>query len=322
MKKLLLLFSVVFVSLVSAGLQAQSLEERLQKVGPNYGKLYVQPLADGMGMDVNSNLFYTAYVPFNSKKPAQFTCGIRLRFMNTFLSSEDQKFNYSYNDTGEVNGLPVLGTYSVINAPTIIGNETPSVAKFTYNGTYYPQNDIELIGGIVTTKSIPMFIPEINFGTVYGTDASIILLPTINIHDLGAFRMFGFTIRHNLSHYVKNSPVDYSILGGYQRMSLTETDDNDLWKSNSYFFNGQISKTFAGFFTAYAALQYEHFEADVSYEYVSDSTEYPVTFTVEGDTKFRGVIGGTLRSGFFAFNLDANIGAKFALSCGFNFIIM
>jgi hypothetical protein len=134
--------------------------------------------------------------------------------------------------------------------------------------------------------------------------------------------MFGFTIRHNFSHYVKNSPVDYSLLAGYQRMSLTESDDNDLWKSNSYFINGQLSKTFAGLFTAYLGLQYENFEADVSYNYIDNGDKIPVTFTVEGDNNFRGVIGGTVRTGFFAFNLDANIASQFALSCALNFIIL
>ncbi len=319
MKKLLLYFLFL---LAASNLHSQSLEENLQQVGPLYGQRYLQPLANAMGLDVNSNLFYNAYVPFDSKKPAQFNIGIRLRLMNTFLSSEDQVFNYSYQDTGLVNGLPVTGTYTVVNAPTVIGETEPPTAKFTYNGTYYPENDIQLIGGIVQTKNVPMFIPEIAFGTVYATDASIILLPTISVEDFGSFRMFGFTLRHNLSHYVKNSPVEYALQGGYQRMSLTESDNNDLWKSNSYFINGQLSKTFAKIFTAYAALQYENFEADVSYNYIDNGDKIPISFKLYGDTKFRGVIGGTVRTGFFAFNLDANIGAKFALSCAFNFIIL
>lgn len=316
------LIPVIVFILAIPELHAQSLEEKLEKVGPNYGRLYVQPLADAMGLNVNSNLFYSAAVPFESKKPAQFNIGIRLRFMNTFLKSEDQVFDYSYNDTGIVSGVPVVGTYSVTDAPTIAGDKKASVAKFTYNGIPYPDNDIELIGGIVETKYAPMFIPEITFGTVYATDASIILLPNINVGDYGSFGMFGFTIRHNLSHYVKNSPVDYSILAGYQKMSLTEKDNNDLWKSNSFFINGQLSKTFGGFFTAYAALQYENFKADVSYNYINNGDKIPVTFTVNGDTKFRGVIGGTLKTGFFAFNIDANLASRFALSLGLNFIIM
>lgn len=319
MKKLLLLIFSLFLFSNSF---SQSLEENLQQVGPLYGQRYLQPLADAMGLDVNSNLFYNAYVPYDSKKPAQFNIGIRLRLMNAFLSSEDQKFDYSYQDTGLVNGLPVTGTYTVVNAPTVIGDKDPVTAKFTYNGTYYPDNDIELIGGIVTTKNVPMFIPEITLGTVYATDASIILLPTINVEDFGSFRMFGFTVRHNLSHYVENSPVEYSLQAGYQRMSLTETDNNDLWKSNSYFINGQLSKTFGNIFTPYVALQYEDFEADVSYNFDDNGDKIPISFKMYGDTKFRGVIGGTIRTGFFAFNVDANIGAKFALSSAFNFIIM
>lgn len=319
MKKLILIF---LFALVSSNIFAQSLEQNLQQVGPIYGKLYVQPLVDAMGTDVNSNFFYTANVPFNSKKPAEFNIGIRLRVMNTFLSSKDQVFDYDYADTGIVNGVPVEGTYSVVNAPTVIGDKQPAVARFTYNGVYYPDNDIEVIGGVFKTTSVPLVIPEITFGTVYATDASIILLPTIDITDLGKFRMFGFTLRHNFSHYVENSPVDYSLMVGYQKMSLTEDNDNDLWKSSSYFINGQLSKTFAGLFTPYIAVQYEQFKADISYNYTDNGENIPVTFSADGATNFRGVLGATVKTGFFAFNLDANLGAKFALSCAFNFIIM
>ncbi|HQY20451.1 MAG TPA: hypothetical protein PK294_12480 [Ignavibacteria bacterium] len=319
MKKLILLFLFILISTYAS---SQTLEENLQQVGPNYGKLYLQPLVDAMGTDVNSNFFYTAYVPYDSKKPVQFNIGLRFRAMNTFLSSVDQVFDYTYSDTLTVNGVRYSGAYSVENAPTVIGNKTEAVAKFTSNGVYYPEFDLELIGGIINTTLVPLVIPEITFGTVYGTDASIILLPTIDLNDLGKFRMFGFTLRHNFSHYVKDSPVDYSIMVGYQRMSLTENNNNDLWKSKSFFINGQLSKTFGGIFTPYMAIQYEQFKADISYIFNNFGQVFPVSFSVDGATKFRGVLGATVKAGFFAFNVDANLGEKFALSCAFNFIIM
>ena len=141
MKKLSLLFLFV---LISANAFGQTLEENLQQVGPNYGKLYVQPLVDAMGTDVNSNFFYTANVPYDSKKPVQFNLGIRFRAMNTFLTSVDQVFDYTYSDTLIVNGVSYSGAYSVVNAPTVIGNKTEAVAKFTSNGVYYPELDLEL----------------------------------------------------------------------------------------------------------------------------------------------------------------------------------
>lgn len=320
MKNISLLFVIVFIA-VTAKIYGQDINENLQKVGPKYGKLYLQPLADAMGTDVNSNLFYTAYVPFNSKVPVLFNIGIRIRMMNTFMSSEDQTFDFSYQDSVIEKGKYVVGTYTISNAPTIIGNKNAAIAKFTSNGVYYPDEDVVLIGGIVNTKSVPLAIPEITFGTIYGTDASIILLPDIKV-DQSKFKMFGFTIRHNLSHYVKNSPVDYSIMAGYQKMKLTESDNNDLWKSSSFFINGQVSKSLTGAITVYGALQYEKFQADVSYNYLSDTSAIPVAFTIDGSTNFRGLIGFTARTGFFAFNLDANLASKFALSCGLNFIIM
>ncbi len=319
MKKLLLIL-LFFCVLVNVS-YSQDLGERLQKVGSNYAKIYLQPFADALGTNLNSNYFYNANVPFDKKKPVDFHIGIRIRFMNTFLSSDDQKFNFSYTDTAVVSGTPVVGTYVVQNAPTVIGESDPAIAKFYYNGTYYPGNDLTLIGGVVKTTSIPLAMPEIMIGSVYGTDATISLLPAVNISDFGKFSFFGFTIRHNLSHYFKDSPVDFAIQGGYQGMALTESNNNDLWKSTNFFINGQVSKTYK-FVTGYAALQYEKYKADVSYNYIDNGVKYPIAFTLDGNNNFRGVLGFSLKAGFFVWNFDVNVGKRVALSSGFNFAIM
>ena len=97
MKKIITLFTFVLIFAGLANAQ-DDLGAKLEKVGPNYAKLYLQPLADAIGTNLNSNYFYTAYVPFDKKLPMQFNIGVRLRLMNTFMSSDDQKFNYSYAD--------------------------------------------------------------------------------------------------------------------------------------------------------------------------------------------------------------------------------
>lgn len=319
------IITMLFVLFIFAGItNAQTLEENLQKVGPKYAALYLQPLVDGLGTNINSNYFYSANVPFDKKMPMGFNVGIRLRFMNTFMSSDDQKFNYSYADSFAVSpGVYTKGTYKVQDAPTVIGEDKEAIAKFyDQNGVYVPGQDLTLIGGVLKTTSVPFFLPEITFGTLYGTDASISFLPSVKVGDVGSISFFGFTIRHNISHYFPKSPVDIAIQGGYQGMKFTEPDNNDLWKSGNFFINGQVSKTI-NFFTGYGALQYENFGADVSYNYVSSSgTKTPVKVSLDGNNNFRLILGGTVRAGFFAFNLDANIGKRFAISSGINFIIL
>lgn len=313
--------AILFAGLAKA---QDDLGAKLEKVGPNYAKLYLQPLADAIGTNLNSNYFYTANVPFDKKLPMQFNIGVRLRLMNTFMSSDDQKFSYSYADSvaPSVGSAYIKGTYRVTDAPTAIGDKTEAIGKFyDLNGNYVPGQDITLIGGAFKTTSVPLIMPEITFGTLYGTDASISFLPKIKVGDVGSISFFGFTIRHNLSHYFPKSPVDFAIQGGFQGMYLTEPNNNDLWKSNNFFINGQVSKTYE-FVTGYAALQYENFKADISYNYVHQGNNVPVKLTVEGNNNFRAIIGATLRTGFFAFNLDANIGKRFAISSGFNFIIL
>lgn len=313
------LFCFVFL-ILSNDAYSQNLNDRLQKVGEEYATMYLQPLVDALGTNLNSNYFYSAKIPFDPKLPVDANFGIRLRFMNTFLGSSDESFDLSYSEVGVVNGQQVVGTYTVTNAPTILGEEQAPVARFTYQGVAYPENDVELIAGVIKTSVVPFVLPEITFGTVYGTDAALFFLPSISVSDFGSFSSFGFSLRYNLSRYFENSPVDVALMGGYQNMSVTETDNNNLWSSNNFFVNTQVSKTFS-MFTAYSALQYENFSADISYNYIRDGNTHPVAISLEGDNNFRAIIGGTVRAGFFAFNLDANIGKRFAVSSGLNFIL-
>ncbi|MCX6161431.1 MAG: hypothetical protein NTV87_08880 [Ignavibacteriae bacterium] len=322
MKKLL--FLSIFVFSLTGVVLSQSIGENLQKVGAVYSAMYLQSFADALGTNLNSNYFYSAYVPFDKKKPITPHVGFRIRMMGTFLSDADQKFNYSYRDYGNTGGGLVMGTYRVVNAPTVLGDKTPAVAKFyDDNGNYYPVNDYTLIGGVINTKTVPFAMPEITFGSLYGTDASFIILPPVNIsNNVGKFSIYGFTIRHNLSHYLKKSPVDFAVQGGYQKMYLTESNNNDLWKSTNFFVNGQVSKTYK-FVTGYAALQYETYTADINYIQTGLTTApKTIAFSLTGNNRFRGVIGAAVRAGFFVFNLDANIGNRFALSAGMNFIIL
>lgn len=322
MRKIITLFFIFLMS-ASISLAQDGLEDKLQKVGPNYAKLYLQPMVDALGTNMNSNYFYSANVPFDKKIPMGLNLGFRLRFMGTFMSSDDQKFNYSYADSILVSGSYMKGTYKVQDAPTVIGEDKEPVGKFyDQNGVYVPGQDITLIAGAVKTTTVPFFLPEITFGSLYGTDGSISFLPSVKVGDVGSLSFFGFTIRHNVSHYFPKSPVEVAIQGGYQGMKFTEPDNNDLWKSGNFFINGQVSKTIS-FFTGYGALQYENFSTDVSYNYVSSTgTKTPVKVSLDGNNNFRLILGGTVRTGFFAFNLDANIGKRFAISSGINFIIL
>lgn len=318
MIKFLTLLSFLFLFISSA--YSQNLNVKLSEVGESYAQEYVKPGIDGIASNINSGFFNTAYVPYNKSKPVEFNFNFSLRFFGSFFPSSSQSFNLSYLDSIDVNGVSRQVQYSVTNAPTVIGNTKAAIATgyFTDNGDVAPPQ--ELIGGVVNTSVVPLFFPQFQFGTVYGTDIAIRFLPKIKVGEYGSFSFFGFAVRHNLDHYFKNSPLNFSIQAGYQINNIDDDTDFRLLKGTDYFVNLQASKDFTSVFTLYGGLQLEKYKGDVNYIYVQDpnnsSNDIPISFSQTADDKFRAIVGGNINFGYFNFYLDANISNRITLTSG------
>jgi hypothetical protein len=320
MKYTITLALFFYAMLISADSFSQNLNVKLSKVSEDYAKAYVKPGIDGIGSNINSGFFNTAEVPFNKSKPVEFNFNFSLKFFGSFFPSSSRSFNLSYTDSIETNGVSRQVQYSVTNAPTIIGNTNEAIATgfFTDNGDIAPPQ--ELIGGVLNTSVVPLFFPQFQFGTIYGTDAAIRFLPKINVGDYGSFSFFGFAIRHNLDHYFKNSPINFAIQAGYQINNIDDDTDYRILSGTDYFVNFQASKNFTSLFTLYGALQLEKYEGEIDYVYVQDPNDpdydIPVSFTQIADDKFRVILGGNINFGYFNFNIDANISNRFTLTTG------
>ncbi|HMQ67841.1 MAG TPA: hypothetical protein PKA90_02230 [Ignavibacteria bacterium] len=318
MIKLLLFVSIFFLLIRTS--YSQNLNIKLSEVGESYAQEYVKPGIDGIGSNINSGFFNTAYVPYNKTKPVEFNFNFSLRFFGTFFPSSSQSFDLSYLDSLEIKGVTRQVQYSVTNAPTVIGDTRAAIATgyFTDNGDPAPPQ--ELIGGIVNTTVLPLFFPQFQFGTIYGTDAAIRFLPKIKVGEYGSFSFFGFAIRHNLDHYFKNAPLNFSIQAGYQINNIDDDTDFRILKGTDYFVNLQASKDFTSVFTLYGGLQLEKYKGEINYVYVQDpndpNNDIAVSFDQTADDKFRVILGGNLNFGYFNFNLDANISNRFTLTSG------
>jgi Family of unknown function (DUF6588) len=314
MKKIIT--TLCFLFLISNNSFSQSTETKLSKVGESYAQPYVKPGMDAIGSNINSGFFNTASVPYNKLHPIAFNFNFSLRFFGSFFPQSSRSFNLSYIDTVAVNGVPRQVEYSVTNAPTIIGSTENAVATgfFTDNGDPAPPQ--ELIGGVINTGVVPLFFPQFQFGTIYGTDAVIRFLPKIGVGEFGSFDFFGFAIRHNLDHYFPKSPINFGIQAGYQINHIDDNTDFRILDATDFFVNLQASKSFTSLFTLYGGLQIEKYKGDINYNYVQDTTEVPISFSQVADDKFRVILGGNLNVGYFNFNLDANISNRFSLALG------
>ena len=316
MIKTLLLFS--FLLLVLNNSYSQNLDVKLSKVGETYAQEYVKPGIDAIGSNINSGYFNTAAVPYNEKIPVSFNFNFSLKFFGSFFPSSSRSFNLTYLDSIDAgSGVIREVQYTVTDAPTVIGSTQEAVATgyFTDDGTAAPSQ--ELIGGVINTSVVPLFFPQFQFGTIYGTDAVIRFLPKINVGDFGSFDFFGFAIRHNLDHYFPKSPFNFAIQAGYQINHIDDNTDFRILDANDFFVNLQASKSFTSLFTLYGGLQFEKYKADIDYTYVQDTdTDIPVSFSQTADDKFRVILGGNLNVGYFNFNLDANISNRITLTFG------
>ncbi|HMS64445.1 MAG TPA: hypothetical protein PKD83_04230 [Ignavibacteria bacterium] len=315
MKKIFYIFTSLLV--FSNTSFSQNTNVKLSKVGETYSQNYVKPGIDAFGSILNSGFFNTASAEYDKLQPVKFTFNFSLKFFGSFFPESSRSFDLSYIDSVDYNGVLREVEYSVTNAPTIIGSTKNAVATgyFTDNGEIAPPQ--ELIGGVLNTSVVPLFYPQFQFGTIYGTDAVIRFLPKINVGEFGSFAFFGFAIRHNLDHYFPNSPLNFAIQAGYQINNIDDNTDFRILKATDLFINLQASKSFTSLFTLYGGIQFEKYKGDINYVYVQDeSTEIPVSFSQTADDKFRGILGGNLTVGYFNFNFDANISNRITLSTG------
>ncbi len=332
-------FTFIIIAVVfgfSFNAYAQHLDYNLSKVAGTYGKFYLRPLADAFGADINSGLFHNA--SSQTKKFLGLNVYVGVKVFGAFIPNSAKTFSTVYNDKVyyEYGGLryPVNGRVTVNNAPTIFGSETPGTAiieirdTIQAGGISYPVTDKrteQTIGGIVNTNIAPLFIPQINVGSIYGTDLMIRWLPPIKIGDYGSVGFWGLGVRHNISQYFKLLPIDLSAQIALQNLSVKDSSNNEFISSNSFALNIEAGKSFSLFYI-YGGLQYESASLDVNYLYnpppnSNDPNPQPVKikFSLDSKNTVRVLAGGALILGPLVLNLDYSVSTYNVLSAGLGF---
>jgi len=311
MKKLISLIAF-FIFLNNCLFAQGDLGSVLQKVGKDYAERYLSPFTTGLGVNLNSG-FIGGFTPSGySKIPVIPHVYVGAKFCGVMMKNNDKYFNLGFSTNETVSGIPVTVDWSVYNAPTVFGNSTPAIATGKIRGTSQTITK-QLIGGIEDTKFVPLVIPQIGVGTVFGTDIVFRTVPGIKVGEYGSFKLFGVAMRHNIGAYAK-IPFDIAVQFGYQGFGIKDVNDKKFIDANSSFVNLQINKSFP-IVSIYGALQYESYNVDVNYIYGNTS----IVFSQKGDNHFRGIAGATVSLGPGKFNADLNFGTVFAFTAGLGF---
>lgn len=187
-------------------------------------------------------------------------------------------------------------------APTLLGSGTSELTLnpdgLKYAAQHHPlwsflsdsmkALTLSTLGGLPTFFTLPAGgnlntilagIPQIEIGSLWGTEALIRLIPPIDMgSNIGEFMFWGIGLKHNLTQYLGNAyqqesdrPFDAAIQFVYQGTHLKNTIGvtNAQLEANGTFLdlNLHVSKTFGKNFSVFAGLASEYINIDSKFKY-------------------------------------------------------
>ncbi|MCL5027873.1 MAG: hypothetical protein M1480_02505 [Bacteroidetes bacterium] len=334
-KAFIILLSIIFID---SGF-SQDLNQNLSKVAGQYAESYLQPFINSYGAAMNSGFFSSMKTENNDAK--KFHLSFTIESIGSFIPQAEKTFSAVYNTTAVIDTMgqsqTVAAKATINNAPTIFGSRDLGTAIIEINDTVtiagiydvpVHQTRVEsTFGSVANTDVAPMFVPQLNIGTVFGTDLFFRWLPSFNLGNYGNTNYFGIGIRHNVSQYLKNLPVNILAYFSYQNFNINDSTGNEYLSASAYAAGFQVSKSF-GIFNLYGGLQYEGSNLKVNYTYIppsnsSSNSNYrlDIAFNLSGKNNFRILAGASVSLGPVSINSDLNLSGINVISLGIGYNI-
>jgi hypothetical protein len=353
------MFVLVAVLVLFAGnaLQAQSMQETLEKLSADAAKAYVNPIVSAFGSNLNGGWFHRA----PAGKIFGFDLELGVVAMGTYMADADKEFNvsgafkFSYDEAYRLaqNTYPaapslVLNELALrlssetfttrIYGPTVVGSKDQSV-KVSFPGRTYTVSSISytipnqeavlqgVSGVLEEVKMVPLFAPQASIGTIFGTQLSFRYLPDVELSpEVGKMKYFGFGIQHNPDVWLGGMlPVDLALAFYSQSLKVGDLPFIEA-KTTAYGINvsKQLGLSFLNI-TPYAGFMLESSTLTFKYDFetvlASQVVRERVSFDLEGQNKSRIVLGASIRLLILNANIDYNIGKYKSVTAGVMFII-
>jgi len=280
----LLTLLAISVIVISSGLRAQSIDQRLQSFASDYAKGYVQPLVDAVGANLNSGLYHSA----DTESELDIYAGVKI--IGTFITSDMQTFTAASPYNGQTS-----------STATVLGGNGADIPGAP-SGT--PSNYLNGAGAFGDVKLVPLFVPQASIGNVMGTQLMIRYLPAQNISDVGQISFWGVGVQHSLSQYIPMIPFCLAAQVTYQNLTV-----GDNFDASALSIGIQASKKIL-ILTVYGGVAYERCGMTLSYSYTrpgtTDIQKLSLDFT--GENTIRATIGASVNFLFFKINADYSLG--------------
>lgn len=290
MKRLPLLLPVLLVVVLTFPTKAQKINDLVSKYGSHNGKGYLQPLADAFGANINSGFYHTANIS------AGFHMSLTVEAMAAFVPNDKKKFTATTED-------PFYPT-TMTQAPTIFGSVDP-VSVSGVGGTAY------VFPGGLNAKNFPLAVPQLTVGSVLGTEATLRYVDVKVSSDVGTVKLLGGGVRHSISQYLREFPLDLSV--GF---FIQKFDVGEIISANATLIGAQASYP-VGILTLYGGTGYEKSSMDVSYDSDTDTTK--VKFKLDGVNSVRFTLGVALKLAILQIHADYNLGSQSVACAGVGF---
>lgn len=330
--------AVILLITLAAPVRAQEGEELadlLSEVGGAYSEPYLQPLANALGADMNTGLFHTASIGGGMLPLVDVYVGVKAMAGFVPSSSRTMSLVYETERTFEVAGdeyvIPV--TFEINDAPTVFGETTRGQASTHVlqtldgpDGMPGTEDDVvldstftlDVLPGLIDTPVAPFLVPHFGIGSFMGTDLTFRYLPRIGYQDYGSIGMFGMGVRHSISQYLPLFPVDLSTQVMWQKLSIQDGENDEVFTASAIAGNVVASKSLM-VLTVYGGLQAERSSIDIAYTFDSDVAQVggqQIEFGLKGNNVVRAVFGAALNMGPMLVNVDAAVGSTRIISTG------
>lgn len=125
----------------------------------------------------------------------------------------------------------------------------------------------------VDMSSLIAGVPQIEIGALWGTELLIRFVPPVQFDkNVGKFAFWGAGLRHSISQYITDPPVDVAVQGMIQGTNLTNTVGFTQSKLEAdatiMSFNIHAGKEWWNSFGVYTGFNYERIDVTSSYTYV------------------------------------------------------
>jgi hypothetical protein len=207
---------------------------------------------------------------------------------------------------------PAPPTFGELKTATVFGDKA-GVATSTVDPSLQYKG---IADGVINTSLFPLAAPQVTIGNIYGTQATVrfITVASSTTKKLGTVTLVGGGLRHSISQYLPDFPLD--LAGGvfYTRFSV-----GDVISFNSIAIGAQASKKLS-VLVLHGGLQYEN--STMELQYTSSNPAAPgasVDIKLDGANKFRFTVGAGLDFAIVHIFADANVGSVTNFTAGIGF---